>query len=71
MGDLQTGDVLLVDSLSRAGRSLRHLLELVEEFRDRDRDVGFESLRERIDSTSATGAWSFTCWLRLPSSSAC
>ena len=44
MGDLQTGDVPVVYSLSRAGRSLRHLLELVEELRDRD--VGFESLRE-------------------------
>lgn len=50
---LEPGDVLVVYALSRAGRSMQHLLGLVEDL-DR-RGVSFESLNERIDTASATG----------------
>ena len=39
--------------LDRLGRSLRHLLEVVEDLRARD--VGFRSLTESLDTTTASG----------------
>jgi DNA invertase Pin-like site-specific DNA recombinase len=48
-----TGDVLIVWKLDRLGRSLRHLLEIVEQLRERG--VIFRSLTEAIDTSTATG----------------
>ena len=53
LSELQAGDDLVVYSLSRAGRSMKHLLSLVEDLTARG--VGFRSLRESIETTSATG----------------
>src|SRR5690242_4398421 len=51
---LQTGDVLVVWRLDRLGRSMRHLITLVEDLRGRG--VGFRSLNEgAIDTTNASG----------------
>lgn len=50
---LGPGDVLVVWRLDRLARSLRHLLQLIDEL-DR-RGVGFKSLTESIDTTTATG----------------
>jgi DNA invertase Pin-like site-specific DNA recombinase len=47
------GDTLIVTRLDRLGRSLPHLLGLVEELTSRA--VGLRSLAEQIDTTSATG----------------
>ncbi len=47
------GDVLCVVRLDRLGRSLRELLETVEMLKKRG--IGFMSLEERIDTTSAAG----------------
>lgn len=47
------GDVLSVVRLDRLGRSLRELLETVEMLKGRG--IGFMSLEERIDTTSAAG----------------
>ena len=47
------GDVLVVWKLDRLGRSLPHLIDTITELRDRD--VGFLSLQEQIDTTSAGG----------------
>lgn len=46
-------DVVLVWSLDRLGRSLKHLIALLDEFQHLD--VGFISLREGLDCTTPAG----------------
>ena len=53
MAHIRSGDVLVVTELSRMSRSLSHLLEIVEDFNGRQ--IGLKSLRENIDTSSATG----------------
>lgn len=53
LGALRAGDVLVVVRLDRLGRSLRHLIETVQQLADRG--VGLVSLRESIDTTTSTG----------------
>ena len=54
LSSLQTGDVLVVWRLDRLGRSMRHLITIVEGLRKRS--IGFRSLNEgAIDTTSASG----------------
>ena len=50
---LRDGDVLVVWRLDRLGRSLRHLIELVNSLEERG--VGFQSLQELIDTTTSGG----------------
>lgn len=50
---LRPGDTIVVAELSRMTRSLRHLLSLVHDFEKEG--VQIVSLREHIDSSSATG----------------
>ena len=50
---LRAGDTLVVWRLDRLGRSLRHLIEVVGELEARG--VAFRSLRENIDTTTASG----------------
>lgn len=47
------GDTLVVWRLDRLGRSLPHLISVVAELGDRG--VGFQSLRDSLDTTSAQG----------------
>ncbi len=47
------GDTLVVWRLDRLGRSLRHLIDTVTALDERG--VGFRSLRESIDTTTAGG----------------
>jgi DNA invertase Pin-like site-specific DNA recombinase len=47
------GDVLVVAGLDRLGRSLRELIDLVGELEGRG--VGFRSLKESLDTTTAEG----------------
>ena len=47
------GDSLCITRLDRLGRSLKELLEVVEDLRGRG--IGLISLEERIDTTSAAG----------------
>jgi DNA invertase Pin-like site-specific DNA recombinase len=51
---LKAGDTLLVWRLDRLGRSVRHLIDVVEDLRQRG--VGFKSLCDgAIDTTTASG----------------
>ncbi|MBA4697758.1 MAG: recombinase family protein [Legionella sp.] len=51
--DLREGDTVVVWRLDRLGRSLKHLITLVNEFEILN--VGFESLQESINTTTSTG----------------
>ena len=50
---LRTGDTLVVWRLDRLGRSLKHLIDIVNQLREMD--VGFRSLQESIDTTTSGG----------------
>ncbi len=50
---LRPGDTLVVWRLDRLGRSLRHLIDTMTALDERG--VGFRSLRESIDTTTAGG----------------
>jgi len=50
---IKKGDVLVVWRLDRLGRSLRHLIELIEALREKG--VGFQSLSDGISTTTAGG----------------
>lgn len=54
LGRLQPGDVLVVQRLDRLGRSLRDLVGTVSGLHERE--VGFRSLQEDIDTTADGGA---------------
>lgn len=55
--DLRAGDVLVVWKLDRLGRSLSHLIKIVEQLKQRG--VAFRSLTEAIDTTSVHGTFLF------------
>jgi hypothetical protein len=63
---LRPGDTLVVWRLDRLGRSLRQLIELINAFKDRE--VGFKSIVEAIDTTTPTGQFFFSyyrCFCRV------
>ncbi len=53
LSELRAGDTLVVWRLDRLGRSLRHLIDTVTALDERE--VGFRSLRESIDTTTSGG----------------
>lgn len=53
LDQLQPGNTLVVWRLDRLGRSLRHLIDVVEHLQGRG--VGFRSLHENIDTTTPGG----------------
>jgi DNA invertase Pin-like site-specific DNA recombinase len=57
MDYLRPGDTLVTWRLDRLGRSLRHLIDIVNDLADRN--VGLISLQESIDTTTATGRMLF------------
>ena len=57
LDDLRKGDVLVVWKLDRLGRSLRHLIDLVDGLRERG--VDFRSLTDQIDTSTPTGRFFF------------
>lgn len=50
---LAEGDTLVVTKLDRIGRSLSHLIELLEELNERG--IGFHSIHDRIDTNTSKG----------------
>ena len=54
---LREGDVLVITRLSRAMRSLKHLLALADDLRERG--AGLVVLRQQIDTTTPTGRLAF------------
>ena len=64
LDSLQSDDILFVWRLDRLGRSMRHLITLVEDLRARG--VGFRSLNEgAIDTASASGELIFNIFSAL------
>ena len=60
---LRKGDSLVVWKLDRLGRSLPHLVDLVNELKERS--IGFRSLQENLDTTSGTGKLVFHLFASL------
>ena len=60
---LKPGDTLIVWRLDRLGRSVRHLIDAVEDLRQRG--VGFKSINESIDTTTANGKLIFHIFTAL------
>ena len=54
---LRDGDVIVVQRLDRLGRSLKDLIELLDNFKSKN--VQFISLNESIDTTTAVGELAF------------
>ncbi len=60
---LRPGDSLVVWRLDRLGRSLKHLIDTVTSLDERQ--VGFKSLNDNIDTTTATGRLVFHIFAAL------
>ncbi|MBL9081588.1 MAG: recombinase family protein [Planctomycetales bacterium] len=54
---LRPGDVLVVWKLDRLGRSLAHLIKIIQQLKERG--IGFRSLTEAIDTTTSMGEFTF------------
>jgi len=57
LSELHPGDVVVVHKLDRLGRSLVHLLQLLEKFKEKG--VGFKSLGDNIDLQTPAGKFMF------------
>ena len=57
LSHLRKGDTLIVWKLDRLGRTLRKLIELIEEFEEKG--IHFKSIEESIDTSSPTGNFFF------------
>src|SRR5947209_11403480 len=60
---LREGDTLVVWKLDRLGRTLKHLIETVTDLSQRN--VGFKSLTESIDTTTSNGRLIFNIFASL------
>lgn len=58
LSEVQDGDTIIIESLSRLGRSVKNLAELMELFNSRN--IRLVSLKETIDTTTSTGKLLFT-----------
>lgn len=55
---LKEGDCLIVWKLDRLGRSLSHLITIIEDLKKRN--IGFKSLTEQMDTTTPHGEFLFS-----------
>ena len=58
LDQLRPGDTIVVWRLDRLGRSLKHLIQLIEDLAEKD--VGFRSLTEGMDTTTSGGKLIFS-----------
>lgn len=64
LAELRTGDTLLVWRLDRLGRSMKHLVSLIEDLSKKG--IGFKSICDRaIDTTTASGELIFNIFSSL------
>ncbi len=63
LGQLRSGDMVVVWKLDRLGRSLRDLIDLVAEFQKRG--VDFVSLQDGINTATSTGRFTFNIFASL------
>jgi len=61
--NIRPKDVLVVWKLDRLGRSLKHLVELVSDLNEKN--VGFQSLNDPVDTTSSQGRLIFNIFASL------
>lgn len=61
--EMRSGDILVIYKLDRLGRSLIHLVKLVEELWERD--IGLLSLNDPVDTTTAQGRLIFNIFASL------
>ncbi len=60
---LREDDIVVIWKLDRLGRSLKHLVGLINDLRDRQ--IGLQSLNDPIDTTTAQGRLSFNLFASL------
>ena len=60
---VKTGDTVVVWKLDRIGRSVKHLVEIMEFFKEKN--IHFVSLNDNIDTTTAMGRFVFTIFAGL------
>ena len=58
LSEVSSGDTIVIESLSRLGRSVKNLAEFMEFFNENN--IRLVSLKETIDTTSSTGRLLFT-----------
>jgi DNA invertase Pin-like site-specific DNA recombinase len=64
LAELEPGDTLIVWRLDRLGRSMKHLVQLIEELRQKG--IGFKSICDgAIDTTTASGELIFNIFSSL------
>lgn len=63
MALVREGDLIIVNSFSRLSRSTSDLLKIVEELNTKG--VEFQSIKEKLDTTTATGKMQLTILLAL------
>jgi len=63
LATVRPGDTIVIWKLDRLGRSIQHLIELVNELMDKK--VGLKSLQDPIDTTSAQGRLVFNIFASL------
>lgn len=63
LSHLRRGDVLVIWKLDRLGRSLKHLVELVNALNAKD--IGLQSLQDPIDTTTPQGRLCFNVFASL------
>lgn len=61
--NIRSGDVLVIWKLDRLGRSLKHLIELVNALMEKD--IGLQSINDPIDTTTAQGRLIFNIFASL------